>query len=171
MRRSTVILAATLGLISSALATNLREAVDGQNKKIEHAYLKMDAAAFEKALRPNVTANFKYTENGKSMGFDEMVSTVKHGFVVFAKMRSSRSKTVKLTSHGHTGEAVTGRRFVATLKCTAKKPYVMAFDGFTDETFRKEDGQWKLASMSWTKSDMTMDGKPYKPMKAAGAGR
>lgn len=162
---------ATLALISSGLAEDLRQVVDSQNKKIEHAFFKMNMAAFEKALRPNVTADFKYAQNGQPVGFDEIVSTVKQGFVAFAKMKSSSSKTMKLASHGDTGEAVTERKFVAILKGAEKKPHVMAFDGFTDDTFRKEDGKWKLASMTWTKSDMTLDGKPYNPSKAASDGQ
>jgi hypothetical protein len=139
--------------------------------KVEYAFLKMDMAALEKAFRPIVTADFKYVQDGKPMGYDKMVSTVTKEFVSFAKMKSSSSKTVKLTRHGDIGEAVIERKQVGILKGAEKSPHVMTFHGFTNDSFRKVDGKWKLASMTWTKSDLTLDGKPFNPMKSASGGR
>ncbi len=170
MKRTLLIPIAALALVSLASAESLRHTIKEMNKKIEHAFMKLDMDAFAKATQPYVTSDFKYVENGKTMGFEDMVASMKMSFMTLTKMKSSSSTTLKLVMKGDTGTAFTEHKMKSLSSGPDKKTHLMVFDGFTTDDFRKEDGKWKMARMTWTKESMTMDGKPFDPMKSMPAG-
>ena len=138
------------------------------NHKVDAALMKRDYNAFEKITRPGVTSDFKYTEAGKTENYDEMLANMKQGMTMMKKVNVAKSSIVKLAIHGKTATCDTKHHMLATMGGQDSKQHKMSFDGVSTETYRKEKGQWKLASMVWGKQKMTMDGKPFDPMKAGG---
>jgi hypothetical protein len=171
MKRALFLSLAGLALCSAASAETLRHTINAETKKIEHAFMTRDMNAFEKLMQAYATSDFKYVEAGKTMGLEDMVAGMKMSFSTLTKMKSSSSTTLKLIEKGDTGTALIEHKMKALSSGPDKKVHVVVFSGFSTDEYRKEGGRWKLASMTWTKQDMTRDGKPFNPMAMpAGSG-
>ncbi|MCE9557311.1 MAG: nuclear transport factor 2 family protein, partial [Armatimonadetes bacterium] len=105
--------------------------------------------------------------NGKTMDFDTMVAQMKAGMGPGVKMSYSTTKILSVTEKGKTGTAKMTSSMGMSEVGPDKKTHKMTFVGTSSSTFRLEGGKWKMASMSWGKQTMTMDGKPFDPSKMA----
>ena len=137
------------------------------NSKVAKVMVKKDIDGFVKAVKGGCTSDFKYTENGRSMNFDEMVAGMRQGLAMLNKVKKADSKIVTLTEKGNSATCTTSHNMVGVIMDGNKKPHDMGFLGTSIETYRKENGKWKMASMTWKEQKMTMDGKP---MEALGGG-
>jgi len=160
MKKTLSIIVVALAVAGVASAENLRGMIRTMDKKIHHAFMTRNGDEFEKITRAGVTSDFKYTENGKTMTYDEMLAEMKQSFGMMVKMESADSKTLSLSQHGDEATARTQHRMVSIVNGPDKKTHKMVYSGVSKDGYRKEDGQWKLASMEWVSEKMTMDGKP-----------
>lgn len=157
-------------LTVSAFADSVKADIEAANAKVCKLLKAKDIDGFAKFARPWITADFKHVENGKSMTFDQMITEMKNGMGQLGKIRSVSTKIIKFkktatmayvtTQHSMMGETAPG---------PDKKVHVMGFVGTSEDVYRKEGGKWKMASMTWGKQTMTMDGKPFDPSKMHGA--
>ena len=168
MKRILPIIVIALAVSSLASADNLRNKIESMNRKIHNAFMKKDINAFEQITRKGITSDFKYVENGTPESYDEMVAQMKQSFNMMQKVTAANSRILKLSIHGDTADCSTTHHMMAIVGGQDKKTHKMSFDGVSNDSYRKEDGKWKLASMVWGKQKMTMDGKPFDPMKAGG---
>jgi len=159
-----------VGLVAASLvrADNLRSMIQNMNRKVCHAMMKKDMAAFEKCTRGGVTSDFKYSENGQAEDYDSMLAHMKQGLTMMKTISTVNTKLVKLTQEGNSATATTRHHMVGIIAGPDKKNHKMVFDGISTDGYRKEDGKWKLASMTWGDQKMTMDGKPFNPMQGQG---
>lgn len=149
-----------LALCVFASADNLRSQIEAMNKTMHTVMMKKDINGFVKAVKGGITSDFKYSEQGRSMTFDEMVAGMRQGFAMMQKMTAADSKIVSLKEKGNAATCTTGHVMKAVTMDGKKKPHKMEFTGTSIETYRKEKGKWKMASMTWSDQKITMDGKP-----------
>lgn len=169
MRKFTLVLMlAVLSVV--AFADSVKAEIESGNAKVCKFLKAKDIDGFAKFTRPWVTADFKHVENGKSMTFDEMVKEMKMGMGQMGKVRSVSTKIIKFKTKGKMAYATTQHSMVGeTAPGPDKKVHVIGFVGTSEDVYRNEGGKWKLASMTWGKQKMTMDGKPFDPSKMQGA--
>ncbi len=151
-----------------ANADSLKSTVEAMNKKVNAAIVKLDVKAFVAATKPYCTKDFKHTEYGRSTGYDEMVATMKTGLASIKKMKSSTTVVKKVEEKGGKGTVWTVHRSEGTMMGPDKKAHKFTMDGESTSTYVKEGKVWKVSSMTWTKSDMKMDGKTFDPSKMGG---
>ena len=168
MKRFAVVFALLAGCVV-VNASDLRSEIEAMNKVVQSAFLKRDIGAFEKAVKSRVTKDFKYSEEGKSMSFDQMVALMKQSFAMSSKVTKADSKIMSLKEKGNSGTCTTSHDMVMVMVDEKKKTHTMGFAGTSTETFVKEKGKWLMSSMTWGEQKMTMDGKPYPAAPAAGA--
>ena len=165
MKLLTVTLAAvSLVAISSA---DLKSEITLANGMITKAMMKGDMKALESVLRASVTSDFKYTEAGRTMNFDQMWTTMK------ASMSSMKCTMAKATEtmvkeKGKMGTSVEMNHMMGTMMGADKKQHTMTFDGTSNNTYMKVGKQWKMSKMVVGKSSMMMDGKPMDMSKMGG---
>lgn len=160
---------AALCLVSVASAESLREKVEKMNKEIHAAFLKSDIAMFVRVTKPHMTADFKYFENGQTMNYDQMVAQMKAGFVPGNKVTVAKTEILSMTEKGNAGAGKSRHTMMMVSKGPDKKQHTMMFQGISTDTFRKEGGVWKMATMNMKTEKMLMDGKPM-PMAAPKSG-
>lgn len=124
-----------------------------------------DIDGFVKVVKGGTTEDFKYSENGRDMTFDQMVDGMKQGFAMLSKVVSADSKLLTLEEHGDSATSTTRH---SMLGITQDGKHKMGFTGTSVETYRKENGKWLMASMAWKSEQMTMDGKPMSPEQMGG---
>jgi len=159
-----------VGLASLGQAQTLKAEIQKMNKPIKKAMMKKDINAFKKVVKGGVTSDFKYSEDGRSMGFDEMVAGMKQGFSMYTKISRADTKLVKVSEKGTMGTAVEQHVMEGMMMGPDKKAHKVAFMGTSNETYRKVKGKWMMASMAMKTDKMTMDGKPMNP-QAMGDGK
>ena len=168
--RKFAFLAMLAATVCVANADSLKATVQAMNKKVNAAMLKLDVKAFVAATKPYGTKDFKYTENGRTMTYDEMVAMMKSGLGSLKKMNSVTSEIKKVEEKGGKGTVWTVHKSAGMMMGPDKKTHKMTMDGESMSTYVKEGKAWKIATMTWTKSDMKMDGKPFDPSKMMGGG-
>ena len=149
-------------------ADSLKSEIQKINRPITNAIKHKDVAAFKKVVKGGVTPDFKYVDDGHAMNFDQMIEGMKQGFAMYSTFTKVEAKIVSVSEKGSAGTAVEKHTMVGTmLDPKTKKNHVVAFEGTSDETFKKVNGKWLMASMAMKTDKMTMDGKPM-PMQAMG---
>ena len=168
MKRTLLVALVAIASITIASAETLQSTINKMNAKVAHAFMHNDMAAFEKITRPAVTSDFKHTEMGHSQTYDQMLSEMKQSFAMIKKFSSVSAKTSHIAIHGDKATSTTTHHMVGVIVGPDKKNHKMVMTGTTKDTYRKEDGKWKLAEMNWVKQGMTMDGKPFDPSQMGG---
>lgn len=158
--KATALTFALLCAFGFAHADDLRSQLDASNKAITSAMKKKDAAALTKAMKDGVTADFKYTEAGKSQTFAQMLENMKMGLAMIDKITVCEAKILTLKQKGNTATGTVEHKMVGTVKGPDKKVHSMSFTGVSANTFVKQGNKWKMASMTWKSQKQTMDGKP-----------
>src|SRR4051812_7611675 len=106
---------ALLGVLAVAQADDLRAQIDASNKVITTAMKKKDFATLAKEMKAGSTADFKYTEAGKSQGFDTMMQNMKMGLGMMQKLTVCQAKLLTLKQKGTTATGTTEHRMVGTM--------------------------------------------------------
>lgn len=149
-------------------ADSLKSEIQKMNKPISNAMKKRDVAAFKKIVQGGVTSDFKYSEDGRAQTFDEMVEGMKQGFAMYSTISRADTKIISVSEKGTSGTAVEKHTMAGTMiDPKSKKKHVVVFEGTSNETYKKLNGKWLMASMDMKTDKMTMDGKPM-PMPAMG---
>lgn len=148
-----------------AQAGSLKDHALALNKAVMKTMKAKDIAAFEKLMKPNVTADFKYIEYGQVQDFKTMVENMKMGFKMMGKLLKHDLKIVSVSEGPNSGTFTYKTQMESTIIGEDKKTHIMGFGGTAVDTFRKEGGKWKLATMTWKEMKMTLDGKPFDPSK------
>lgn len=154
-------------LAAGVQAGGLRSEIETMNAKVAKLMKAKDMDGFSKLLKPKVTSDFKHVESGRSMGFDQMVTEMKQGFKMMEKITEVSTKIISLKETGNTATCKGQHVMKAVMKGTDKVPHTMSFVGVSTDVYKKVNGVWKMASMTWSDQKMLMDGKP---MDMSGAG-
>jgi ketosteroid isomerase-like protein len=155
---------ALLGALTFAHADDMRAQINADAAKISAAMKRKDFPALTKAMKEGATTDFKYTEAGKSQGFDEMLTNMKAGLAMMNKITVCKTAVGTLKKKGDIVQGTMRHIMVGTMKGEDKKMHTMSFTGVSANTYRKEGGKWKMATMTWTSMKQTMDGKPMPRM-------
>ena len=155
-------LSVTVGMASAESLAQFIKSVEG---KYDKAIQTSDIAAFEKLMKENSTSDFVYIEKSmpasKPMNRDQMVDTMRKSFKAMGKVDKVESKTLSVKESGNTGVAVTTHAITNSMKGGAEnKAHVMVYTGKSSDEYRRVNGKWKLAKMTWLETTMMMDGKP-----------
>jgi hypothetical protein len=163
VKRLTLVLA-LLAVLTAAHADGLRAQIEASNKIITTAMKKKDFATLAKEMKAGSTADFKYTENGQTQNLDQMLQGMKGGLSMMNKLTVCTSKLITLKQKGNTATGTSQHTMVGTVKGNDKKTHTMSFTGIAEDTYVKEGGKWKMASMTWKSQKQTLDGKPVPEM-------
>jgi ketosteroid isomerase-like protein len=155
---------ALLGVLTVAHADDMRAQITAGAHKISAAMKKKDFRAMTKAMREGTTSDFKYTEADTTQTFDEMIANMKAGLSTMEKITICRTKVLNLKQKGDTVYGTMQHTMAGRMKGEDKKMHTMSFSGVSANTYRKEGGKWKMATMSWTSMKSMMDGKPVPGM-------
>ncbi len=136
---------ALLAIVAVTPAQSLRSQIIKQNKVLDVAMKKKDFAYFTTAMKQGSTADFKYTEAGKSLSFDQMLQTMKMGLGMMSKLTAVDSKLLTLKQSGNSASGTTYRTMACQMIGPDKKMHSISFSGTTADTYRKEGGKWKMA--------------------------
>lgn len=159
--KARILLIALFGCSSFAFAgSSLKSEIQSMNDMAAKMLMKKDVDGFMKAIKPGVTSDFKYIEEGRAENFDAMAGMMKQGMAGFSKMVKVHANLVSLKETGSTAVANTKHVMVGVMAGKGK-PHTMAMTGLSVDTYKKQNGKWKLATMSWKSTTMTMDGKPF----------
>lgn len=164
--RAIILSIGLLGLLSVALAEDLRTEVKSTADEVCKALMNKDIAGFSKALAGKVAPDFKYydTPTTKPMTFDQMVATMKMGLGMMSKVTTAEERLVSLKTAGDTTTAITSHTMVGrTLPDKDKKFHTMSFVGVSVDVYKKVGGTWKLSSMTWKSTEQKIDGHRQKP--------
>jgi hypothetical protein len=153
--------AVLVALSSAAFAEDLRSHILAADKMNSRLLEKKDMDGFVKFIKGEVTTDFKYTEGGKTMTFDEMAAELKMGMGAMTITHASE-KILSLTEKGESATALMNHVVDGTTGDKAKKVHKIRSSGTSLDTYRKENGKWLMASMAWKDSMMTVDGKAAK---------
>jgi hypothetical protein len=160
------IAAALLVVTAVASADSLKSAVHKMGNKASVALAHKDFKGFEAAIKPFVTPDFKYIEQGNSMGLSQMVEGIKQG-VGPMNVTSANDKTLSVTEQGKTGTIMSTHSLTGTMKGPDKKTHKIVARITSKDAWVKVGSTWKMSSMTVVSSKMTRDGKPFDPMAAA----
>jgi hypothetical protein len=151
-------------------AQSLKSQIQAMDKPIRSAMMKRDINAFEKTVKGGITPDFKYWEDGRSMAFDQMISNMKQGFLMYKKVTKVNTKLMSVKEKGTMGSAVEKHMMEGVITGPDKKSHTMSFVGTSNDTYKKVNGKWKMASMTMKTDKMMMDGKAMN-MQAMGQGK
>jgi len=156
-------------LVASVFAgDNLKTKIAVMNKEVAASFLKNDGLkTFEKITRGAVTSDFKHIGDGQTMGYDQMLTTMKQSMAML-KVTSCKATTSHISEKGNKATSISKHDMRATMTGPDKKNHKFHMWGTTRDTYSKEVNTWKLAIMDWSESKMTMDGKPFDPTKMGG---
>lgn len=144
-----------VAVAAGAQAGTLRAQIEAMNRKMDGIMMKRDANAFLRAVKPGVTKDFKYTEQGRTSNFDQMFAGVKMGFAGTKSMKSCTSRMVSLVEKGNTAISTTYHQMEGTSQGNGTKPMPFKFSGTSVETYKKVGGKWLMSSMSWKSQKMS----------------
>lgn len=125
-----------------------------------------DARAFDKVVRPYLTADFKCTEQGQTMDYAQMLAGMKQSMTMMKHVTQASAKVQSCTEHGNMGKTSTHHVIIGTVLGEDKKTHKMVFNGQSNDTWVKQGGKWKMSTMVWAYQKMTRDGKPFNPQMA-----
>jgi hypothetical protein len=149
-------------------AESLKSFADRLNKQMVSAMLKKDMNAVEKILKANLTKDFKYTEDNRTMDMKTMFEQMKMGLGSMNKITRVVAKGSNFKEKGNSGSCKATHMFEGTMMGPDKKTHKMTMSGDTVETYVKVGGKWKMKTMVWSNSKMLMDGKPMDPSMMGG---
>lgn len=155
----------TIAALAAGAVADLKSSTKSIYDNVSKAFMKKDVGAFEKATRGFMTKDFKCTENGKTMSYDQMVADMKVTFAQFTKVTSAKTAMVSAKETGNKANSVSTHAISATMVGPDKKSHKLVMIGTTNDTWVKTGKDWKMSSMKWVKQTMTMDGKPFDPGK------
>ena len=159
------VLLATLfvgSLVAAGQAVTLRDHIKMINSKVEVLFKKKDVAGFEKFMRPLVTKDYQFIEEGKSATFDEMVAQLGEGFKMLGDVTATRARLLTLKETGDSATSTQSHDIYCVNIGADKKQHKMAFLGRSTHTYVRVNGKWLLSKMQVTSTKVTMDGKPMK---------
>src|SRR5690348_7845385 len=87
-------------------AQTLKSEIHKMNGPIRKAMMKKDINGFAKVVKGGVTSDFKYSEDGRAMTFDQMLDGMKQGFSMYSKITKADTKVMKCTEKGTAGMAI-----------------------------------------------------------------
>lgn len=151
---------ALLGLVCIASADSLKSEIQSFDVKIDSAMRKNDMASFTKLMKSGATSDFKYSEAGQTMGFEQMLAMMKQGMAMMKKITQVKSELLSLRTAKGRAEGTTSHLMAGTIIGPDKHVHTMKFVGESLDVYRKEGGTWKMASMTWKHNQSYMDGKP-----------
>src|SRR5438309_2058882 len=96
-------------------ADSLKSEIQKMNKPISNAMRKKDVAAFKKVVKGGVTSDFKYSEDGRALTFDQMIDGMKQGFAMYSTITRADSKIVSVREKGSSGTAVEKHTMLGTM--------------------------------------------------------
>ncbi len=170
LMKSLSVTLALVGLVAMSNASALRDEINSMNKKVGKCIIKRDIDGFTKLVKGGVTSDFKYSEDGKVMNFDEMVAMMKQGFAQQPAVTSANSTIVSLKEKGNAATAVCKHVMSGTMMGPDKKKHKFSMTGLSTETYKKIGKDWKMATMSWKNGDFMVDGKKADPAMMGGGG-
>ena len=170
MKKTAILAVVAFASLSFATPQSLKTEANKMNAEVAHAFLRKDMDAFEKITRAHTTSDFKYVEAEKTYTFDEMVSQMKQSFATMKKITACSAKSSHFVITGDAATSQTDHYMAAIVDGPDKKQHKMVMNGLSKDTYRKENGMWKLAEMDWTNDKMTLDGKPYDMSQAPSTG-
>ncbi|MFI5385668.1 MAG: nuclear transport factor 2 family protein [Fimbriimonadales bacterium] len=153
-----------IGALTVAHAANLRAEIEASGKKIAAAMKKRDFATLSKEMKAGTTADFKYVEGGQSETLDQMLEHMKDGLGMMTKITTCSVKLLTLKEKGNTAVGTMRHTMAGTMKGDGKKTHSMTYTGVSEDTYVKQDGKWKMSSMTWKSQKQTIDGKPVPGM-------
>jgi len=160
--------ALTVGVAATAPAETLKQYLDSMAGKYEKTIKDKDIASFKKLMEANSTKDFKYTEEGQTMGRDQMLAMMGQGFKMMGTMTKSESKRLSLKANETSGTCVELHIIEYKQKAPGQtKMSLISYTGKSTDSYKKINGKWKLTSMVWADTKWTMDGKPFNPMAGA----
>jgi 23S rRNA pseudoU1915 N3-methylase RlmH len=162
------ILAILVATAAVGTAQSLKSYAESMDKKLNAVMMKKDIDGFVKIVKPMVTKDFKYVENGQTMNFDAMVSMMRQGMGMLEKMTKVSSKILSCKESGNNGVIMSSHMSEGIMTGPDKKKHTMGFTGKSKDIYVKMKGKWMLKSMTWTESVMTMDGKKVDPAAMGG---
>jgi uncharacterized protein DUF4440 len=161
---------ALMALPGLCFAGSLRSQIQASEKPIARAMMHRDIGMFKRAVKGGMTDDFQYIDDGGApMGFDKMVEGIRQTYAMMTKVTRATSKVILVQQSGDKGSAVEKHFMEGMIRGEDKKLHKMLFVGTSTETYRKEHGRWKMASMSMKTDKMLMDGHPVS-MAGAGGG-
>lgn len=159
---------ACLAVVCCASAAGVKQELEQVNKQITTAMMKKDMVTLEKVMKAHLTSDFVYEEAGQKMDFKTMFSQMKMGLSQMKTLTKVESKIISVKESGNNATAKVSHLQEGTMMMPDKKTHKMVFKGVSADTLRKEGGKWKMAKMTWEKSEMLMDGKPMDMSKMGG---
>jgi hypothetical protein len=160
--------ALTVGIAAAAPAETLKQYLDSLAGKYEKSIMNKDMAAFKKLIDTHTTKDFKYTEEGQTMGRDQMLAMMGQGFKMMGTMTKSETKRLSLKANETAGTCVEMHIIEYMQKAPGQtKTSLINYTGKSTDSYKKINGKWKLMSMVWSDTKWTMDGKPFNPMAGA----
>lgn len=138
---------------------SLRAQVETYDKAVVTAMKKRDFAKLEKVLQQGMAKDFTYVEAGKTSNFKQMFANMKMGLGMFTEITSCTATILSVKESGNTGKVVEKQVVVGKMVGEDKKVHVFEFAGKSYDTYRKENGKWKLVKMESKENTMKMDGK------------
>ena len=154
-----------------ANAQSLKSQIRKVDGPICKAMMRKDIEGFKKIVKGATTPDFKYSEGGPAMGFDDMIQGMKQGFAMYSKITKAETKLVSVKEKGTEGSSVEKHTMVGMMMGPDKKSHKVAFMGTSNSTYKKVNGKWLMASMNMKTDKMTMDGKPMAAPPMGGQGK
>lgn len=161
MKIAACLFATLPGLALAHGPASLKAQIEAMNKPISAAMLQRDMTAFTKAVKPHITADFKYSEGGKPMSFDGMVAGMRQGMGMYSKMLNVSTKLISTKESGSRATVLEKHMMAGFISGPDKKNHKMEYVGTSTETYRKVGDKWMLSSMTMKTDSMTVDGKPF----------
>src|SRR5579885_2078526 len=104
--KARVLALSIVALAALGQAQSLKSEIQAMNKPISKVMKKKDIEGFKKLVKDSVTPDFKYSEDGRSMSFDDMVAGMKQGFAMYSAITRADTKIVNVKQKGSAGTAV-----------------------------------------------------------------
>ena len=152
------VLLAFLPTLATADAS-LKSEIEALNKPIATAFMKRDVSGFKKIVQSHMTSDFVYTEGDTTMNFDQMVGRIRQDYSMYSKVTGVSFHILSVKESGTTGTAIERQSIEGIAKGPSKKSHITTIVGIGIETYRKVNGKWKMATMSFATEKMTVDGK------------
>jgi len=167
MKVSALLIVVACG-ISVAQAESLKATIETSNKLITDAMKSKDFAKLTKELKAVVTKDFAYSEDaqpGKPQTFDQMLANMKMGLGSMKKVTVASATLLTVKEKGSTATSTAKHTMGGLVGGPDKKDHLMVYSGISTDVYVKQGGKWKMKSMAWKTTSMTMDGKPFDPSK------
>ena len=157
--RLPLVAAFLLAVAVAAPGQSLGAQIETANRTNRRLMMAKDVAGLTKAMRKNVTTDFKYVEEGRTTDFAAMCAGMAMGLGRMDRMIEAGAKTLTLRERGVMATATTWHTMEGTTKGAGKESHTISFKGTSEDTYVKRGGRWKMAKMAWIEQTMSIDGK------------